>query len=545
MPATSLSNQLKALAGNRPPPTKGKVSLLFSGRQAADLDKDTLFAIGRDGLNELTGQNQRFAEFEETLFAEGIKSFDRTLQTKADNAKLDASIQKFLRLLSPYFLQQSSFKVLEWLLRRFRVHEFNVDSMLECILPYHETKQFAQVLSVLAISDTARWSFLSALQKTKTPLDRTSLVQRCVADHSILHFMCNMATAARAAVIVHRTMFSFFTCTVLQYIQSIPSVTDADVHMLLPTLFEFLKLSDPRWADLQSAAQIIVAQIAQRVALDEDVVQTIVGVAATGATETNLEATLLFWMALCQSQKSFDSFPESAVLELLGVGGQLTKIFTKIGREYDAEKFLRPVIIAAVQSIKEDSLASEAAELVESIIRDAKISPAFATSLCDAIFTQYLSNPQPQQPSEDENDEDEDDKPVELLRKLIARLHTKFPKEVDAHLESRLQTENKKRRNILFDFISNTFKGTLHEPIKELKTTLYLSLQHPEPSVRRMAVQKLATLVSNSDSLPDFTEDVILDRLGDDNEKVLAAVLAVSKLEEVVEGAKLVRALQG
>lgn len=72
-------------------------------------------------------------------------------QTPEENAKLDASIAAFLRQLSPYFLLKPAAKAMEWLIRRFRVQDFNVEAVLACIFPYHETKLFAQMVSLLDI----------------------------------------------------------------------------------------------------------------------------------------------------------------------------------------------------------------------------------------------------------------------------------------------------------------------------------------------------------------------------------------------------------
>lgn len=73
-------------------------------------------------------------------------------QTQEENQKIDELVTKFLLLLSPYFLQASSFKVLEWLIRHFQVNEMNVNEMMRCILPYHETRQFIRVLQTLLLA---------------------------------------------------------------------------------------------------------------------------------------------------------------------------------------------------------------------------------------------------------------------------------------------------------------------------------------------------------------------------------------------------------
>jgi hypothetical protein len=42
-------------------------------------------------------------------------------------------------------------KALEWLIRRFRIHEYNVDAIIRAIIPYHETALFVTMVSILEI----------------------------------------------------------------------------------------------------------------------------------------------------------------------------------------------------------------------------------------------------------------------------------------------------------------------------------------------------------------------------------------------------------
>ena len=59
---------------------------------------------------------------------------------------------RFLAPTLAFFLLKPAGKVLEWLIRRFRVQEFNIDAVVACILPYHETKAFVKMVSLLKIA---------------------------------------------------------------------------------------------------------------------------------------------------------------------------------------------------------------------------------------------------------------------------------------------------------------------------------------------------------------------------------------------------------
>lgn len=135
-----------------------RASYLFDARTAADYDAETIRGLGLDGLRELAKglplggtPLPQFAQFEASLFGDGARDYDRTLHTKDENAKLDETIALFLKHVSPFFLSKSAAKCLEWLVRRFRINELNVEDVLACVLPYHEAKQFVPMVAILKI----------------------------------------------------------------------------------------------------------------------------------------------------------------------------------------------------------------------------------------------------------------------------------------------------------------------------------------------------------------------------------------------------------
>jgi U3 small nucleolar RNA-associated protein 10 len=119
---TSLSSQLANLKKAEPATVVAHsyVSFLFERQQASLISTDTIWNIANEGLQELIKLDSRFTPYESTLFSETSKQFVRDLQTRDENSKLDASIGSFLRLLSPYFMQKSAHKAIEYLLRRYR-----------------------------------------------------------------------------------------------------------------------------------------------------------------------------------------------------------------------------------------------------------------------------------------------------------------------------------------------------------------------------------------------------------------------------------------
>src|SRR5688572_28802738 len=81
---------------------KSKASLLFDPREAANIERETFFGIGLNGLRELTTISSVFAKFETTLFSDASVGVERALLSKEENGSLDFQIREFLYLVSPY-----------------------------------------------------------------------------------------------------------------------------------------------------------------------------------------------------------------------------------------------------------------------------------------------------------------------------------------------------------------------------------------------------------------------------------------------------------
>lgn len=59
--------------------------------------------------------------------------------TKKENDELSKRLKKFLVLLSAYFLNENTLKVLEFLLRNYEVHIYEGNFLVTYFLPYHST----------------------------------------------------------------------------------------------------------------------------------------------------------------------------------------------------------------------------------------------------------------------------------------------------------------------------------------------------------------------------------------------------------------------
>lgn len=229
--------------------------------------------------------DHQFTPFERTLFAGSLsnpRAFDREGQTPKQLEKLDSSIAHFLRILSPYFLLGASHKVLEFLLRRYKIHVYNVDAVLECVLPFHETHLFARMLPLLQIDKQSRWGFLRDAQRAEAPLARTTLVKRCILDVSLLEFLSDMINNVLAlphAVAQQKGVITLFTTLAFELIENARSsnqaVVLADSIVRQIVTFILTGLKNPRVPDFHSSAIILLLQLCRSVLLEVNVLNEV------------------------------------------------------------------------------------------------------------------------------------------------------------------------------------------------------------------------------------------------------------------------------
>ncbi|KRZ34097.1 HEAT repeat-containing protein [Trichinella pseudospiralis] len=249
---TSLSNQLKRLAVPNSQIYKQKkrlVSLLFDSSDAAEIDREKVFAIGSDGFVQLKAIDKSFAEFEMHLFDESILDLERALLTKEANQKLDETIEAFLILLTPYLLLGAAQKCLEWLIRRFRIHEYNVPAVLRCALHYYESNTFVRLLQTLVISkDDPLWNWLIPTQLTGQSIAKSDLCKECNKNTNLLIFLCDTVPILLKLARKYKWNLASFTIVYNFYASLISSViyfnnnmTDEFLNQLYPYIIDGLK----------------------------------------------------------------------------------------------------------------------------------------------------------------------------------------------------------------------------------------------------------------------------------------------------------------
>lgn len=284
---TSLAKQLQKLAIPGQPSLKQAVSkkrpsLLFDSEAAADIDVDVIFSLGVNGLEELISINQSFEVFESSLFKESCKDFERTVQTREVLEDTDKTIATFLRKLSPYFLLKPAQKCLEWLIRVYRITSFNIDSLMECVLPYYETNLFARVVQLIPVkAPSSPWHWLRPLQKQGSPLSKQTLIQHCISVPSFLVFVCDMVISSlrenENSVSSSHVVLALYSSTVIGVLEETGSITEEMVSRLLPYLVKGLKSSS---VEFRAASYMVTGQLTAHSKLDESLSSSLLEIMA-------------------------------------------------------------------------------------------------------------------------------------------------------------------------------------------------------------------------------------------------------------------------
>ncbi|KAL7317698.1 snoRNA-binding rRNA-processing protein utp10 [Mucor circinelloides] len=469
---------------------KTKASFLFSAREAADQDLETIYSIAYNGIMELVILDEKFSAFEKTLFSEGMKSVDRILQTKEENEKLDASINAFLSQLSPYFLLKPSGKVLEYLIRRFRIQDFNVESILKCIMPYHETKSFVKMISILNISEKSPWEFLKPIKKSMLPLERSLLVKKMMKDRYVFDFICKMVTQS---LVPFQTLYSFYAALMTDFIKFAPSVTADMTIAIMPHLIDGLKAK--KLPELQLATYMIVSQLSSKATFSKEGVEALADTMLRHYKKSCYAYCLLTVVHLCQTQESFESVSKNALNNMIK-NTRFEQAILEIADKYATDRFFACFL-------KDISHQVSCIKLLESLVLQGYLSSENVSRLCQSILDSYVALAGGNKEKKEEF--------VSQYQSLLAMISQRYVEELDIVLESQLAATKDNNAAInkeLYEFTSSAFKGTLHEVVQEANTTLYLCLNSPAVNNRLLALKKLVSIIDDKSNPLTQTPEV-------------------------------------
>ncbi|CAI5490720.1 unnamed protein product [Closterium sp. Naga37s-1] len=333
MAGTALSRQLRQIALSTGPTAADVVtkssgkrgahirpSLIFEAKEAADVDAETILHMAQAGLAELVAMDARFKPFLSTLFSPASLQTDRDDEPPDVVAALDRSIDAFLMLLSDALLLPASHKPLEYLIRKYRVQQCNVDSLVLAALPYHETSLFVRIVQLLSLKHSKWAPVLHGCKANGAAIPRAQLVQRCVKDDSFFHTMCHAAEKAATCVVrggpasaapptapaaPAMRLLTFTSVLLLEALAAMRVSVDALSH-LLPFILNGLQPSAVH--EHRLAAMMLVSQLANRSQLSTQVVNSLLVALLSPTAATASAARTARDMRAPPSAISMDAF---------------------------------------------------------------------------------------------------------------------------------------------------------------------------------------------------------------------------------------------
>jgi U3 small nucleolar RNA-associated protein 10 len=189
-----------------------KASLLYDAKSAADIDRETLHAIGTSGFEELCRRDGRFEAHARGLFGRAVaEGKHRELEDAKESAATSARIGGYLKLLSGYFTEKAASKTLEYLIRRFKIHVYDVDAFIACAMPWHSTPEFVKACQVCQLENSKHFKWLAGVKETGAAPPRDALAVRCSKDKAFFTFCAEsaaeMATAKVTSFFFRRVCF--------------------------------------------------------------------------------------------------------------------------------------------------------------------------------------------------------------------------------------------------------------------------------------------------------------------------------------------------
>ncbi|KAM8716313.1 hypothetical protein ACLKA7_003231 [Drosophila subpalustris] len=552
---TSLAQQLQKLAA---PQTSGvladarsRASILFDPKEAATKDRRAIYEIGVSGLQELTAFNPTFKEFQLTLFDEATLTLERAVEDAEVNMLLDASITKFLRLLSPYFMLRPAHMCFEWLLRRFQVHEYNREQVMALIMPYHETNTFVQVLQTMRLRQSDEdWFWLRRLQRPGVPLSKTAIVNRAASEPSFLSFICRSTHRAvkelgpRAHQL--QAQLNFYATVVVGALQAAKPLQDWHITTILESLIRGLA-SDT--VDFVAAAYVIVAQLVSRTQLKEQVCNVMLERVANCTFERLHTTALLLLILIHDKQQSANpQFTAKTMLNLVCQKWLITALADLAKENVAIQAICMPLMRGSVAAIREGDASSSVAhqQFLDNLLANVPLTNSSAQQLINCFLDTFVAlesetapTPMDITTTDDgddtiviDSDDDDEMQPAKtdyqswytgFLAKLERRYPEAFDKSVKAALSAKSNSTNRRKAlKLALGFRLNT--------TDEKAKAAYEKLYHYSDEWRLTAVQQLLHNLKTAkrrERSKQLLQECLPDRIKDDSAAVVAALLTL------------------
>ncbi|EME85551.1 uncharacterized protein MYCFIDRAFT_41337 [Pseudocercospora fijiensis CIRAD86] len=385
--ATALQQQLAAIAANsthqldlKAQKARHAKSLLFDPRDASTQTFDTIHQLCLEGFEELCQLDARFIPFSRSLFSEQSKSEDRTSMTAKENAELDKVIERFLALLGGRLLLKPAMKAAEWLVRRFRVQEYNTEAVLFAFLPYHSSPIFTALLSILPhqLPPTFRFLHPYVTQQAQNPPRHAIVMAASNVSAFFTAFSQHVLSVAQAKY--HSALLLGFWASITA--QAVNAMIDATrsgretvrrqkeedlLLKLLPILQSALGIKGV--PELYLGSCMIMTIVATKASLADKVLNAMMEAVATAWTEQIVEDGIVCLSVLAEEKQQL--LLSKPTFRALLDEAELLLTIEHVGAKYRVDKLLTGIAVSAIDGLTQGECADASALLTDLLKSDA------------------------------------------------------------------------------------------------------------------------------------------------------------------------------
>ncbi|KAI0023123.1 armadillo-type protein [Xylariomycetidae sp. FL0641] len=368
-------------------------SLIFEPRVATSQNFQTLYGICYQGFEELCQLDARFVPFGNTLFSEQSQDEDRTQMTAAENAELDKRIDAFLRLVGARLRLMPAIKAVEWLIRRFRIHEYNATTLISTFLPYHTIPAFVTLLSILPDPLPSVYRFLHPYVKSLAQPPRAVLVHQAINHFDFLSTISTYTLDTCRAQQQYPALISFWGGIMTEAVngmldkmrsgrRSIQKSNDQNLlHQIGPIISEALVMS--KAPGLQIASYMVVAVFVAKGDLEDAAISALMEQLVSGWTTESLRPGLVCLSMLAQyrSAKQMSGKVTRALLKIQGLAGLLADI----GKDHDIGRLANGLCLALIDRVYKKG-ESKGLPLIESLLLASVLNPQQTTVIFKSLL---------------------------------------------------------------------------------------------------------------------------------------------------------------
>ncbi|KAL9633734.1 MAG: hypothetical protein Q9164_004523 [Protoblastenia rupestris] len=396
---TKLAAQLARIRANSTNPLNLKAqkkahsqTLLFEPHVAATQEFDTIYQICYEGFEDLCRLDSRFIVFAKNLFSDQSKQEDRTQMTDAQNRQLDGVLECFLGLVGAKLLLKPALKAVEWLIRRFRVHEHNTLCLTMTFLPYHPTPIFPKMLSIMPQTVPPTLKFLCPYIESRANPPRHAVAHTATNSRPFLAALSSYVLQCCRSGHQYPTLISFWASITAEAVagmcdQACSARLEAQkqnqediILFILPIVNEALSLGGI--LDLRTASYMILTVLAHKAHLDDTVLKAMMEAVVSDGARTS-HAGLICLTVLAEQMRDIE-LPKRVLLALISLQ-RLDDDLVTLQNRYNVDKFTLLISLGIINELEKTCDESEL-RLLTSLLEARLMSSASCTTALRSLF---------------------------------------------------------------------------------------------------------------------------------------------------------------